>query len=82
MNSCEVAWLGSRFHYPMIWWPENFYMSVYELTEVEEIESWQDIVTIKGYWLVGYDMVEAYNLNEIPEKFEKCNSDLAHKRKA
>ena len=61
-------WLGLRFHYPMIWWPANLYKPVYELTEVEETEAWQEIVTTKGYWLAGYDMAKAYNLSEIHEK--------------
>ena len=52
----------------MIWWPANLYKPVYELTEVEETEAWQEIVTTKGYWLAGYDMAKAYNLSEIHEK--------------
>lgn len=66
----------------MIWQPVNFYRLIYELTEAEEIEAWQDIVTTKGYRLAGYDLVEAYNLSEIHEKCQKQNSDLAHKWKA
>ena len=66
----------------MIWWPANFDRLVYELTEVKETESLQDIVTTKGYRLAGYDMAEAYNLSEIHGKCQKCNSDLAHKWKA
>ena len=61
-------WLGLRFRYPIVWQPANFYRPVYELTEDEETKAWQDIATMKGYWLVGYDMAESYNLSEIHEK--------------
>ena len=57
-------------------------MQVYELTEVKEVEAWQDIATTKGYRPAGYDMVEFYNLSEIHEECQKPNSDLACKRRA
>jgi len=82
VKDCGITWLGLRFHYPMIWWPANFYRSIYELMEAEEAEVWQDIATTKGYQHVGYVMTKSYNLIEIHEKCQKRNSDLAHKRRA
>ena len=82
MSNCGVAWLGLRFHYPMIWSSVNFYRSVYELTEAKETKARQDIVTTKGYQLARYDMAKAYNLSEIHEKCQRHNSDLACKWKA
>ena len=82
INNCGVTWLGLRFCYPIIWWPANFYMPVYELTKAEEAEAWQDIATTKGYWPAVYHMAESYNLSEIHEKCQRHNSDLARKIRA
>ena len=75
-------WFGLRFHYPIIWWPANYYRPIYELTKAEEADAWKDIAITKGYRLVEYDMAVSYNLSEIHEKCQRHNSDLASKQRA
>ena len=66
IKECGANWMGLKFKFPLIWWPEKPYNMDFSLTKAEEQQCWR-------YWVSHREVIEKEGTSEFPYNFSSLH---------
>ena len=75
MESCDPSWLGLKFIFPLIWWPDKNYKGTYKMTKKAERDSWGDLIMSNGFLQLGEVPKYSFKLTNFHRKSLESDSE-------
>ena len=63
METCGMIWLGLKFIFPLIWWPDRDYESTYRMKKKAKRDCRVKLITSNGFLQIGERIESSFNLS-------------------
>ena len=71
MEYCGPRWLGLKFRFPLIWWPDKNYKGTYRMKKKVEREYWGALIMSNGFSQLGDVPEYSFNLTDFYRRILK-----------
>ena len=75
IQRCGINWLGIRFQFPILWFPDKKYKNRYMLTEKVERHCWEELISCNGYKDMENKPKSSFNITHLHRKIFDLDLD-------
>ena len=75
MDSSGLNYLGLRFMFPLIWWPDRNYKGIYKMTKKDERYYWGTLIMRNGFFQLEEELEPSFNLTNFHKRSLDSGSD-------